>query len=56
VDVQVDIAPSGSVDRAEVVEACPDASFNWRAVNAVKQWKWKPSTDVRQQTVKLCRP
>ena len=55
--VEVDVAPSGSVDHAEVVEACPDQSFNWAAVDAVEKWKWKPSPEGKQDLrLRLCRP
>lgn len=55
--VEVDVAPSGGVESAEVVEACPDDGFNWGAVNAVKKWKWKASPDGRQDLqMALCRP
>jgi TonB family protein len=55
--VEADISPAGTVDHAEIVEACPDHSFNWTALNSVKTWKWKPSPDGEQDhQVRLCRP
>ena len=55
--VEVDVSPSGTVDHAEIVEVCPDDSFNWTALQSVKDWRWNPSSDGKQDhQMKLCRP
>jgi TonB family protein len=55
--VEVDIAPSGRVSHAEIVEACPDDSFNWKALESVRKWRWRESPEGKadHQTI-LCRP
>jgi len=55
--VEVDITPSGTVENAEVVAACPDDSFNRRALIEIRRWKWEPSADgIEDHSVRLCRP
>jgi TonB family protein len=57
VNLEIDVAPSGKIEQVEVVEACPDQSFNWTAVNNVRKWKYKPSPAGKQDLqVRLCRP
>jgi TonB family protein len=55
--LEVDIAPSGMVDDAEIVEVCPDNSFNQSTINQVRKWKWKPSSEgLQDHLLILCRP
>ena len=55
--LEVDIAPSGVVENAEVVEVCPDDSFNGSTIDQVKKWKWKPSPEgLPDHLIILCRP
>jgi TonB family protein len=55
--LEVDIAPSGMVENAEIVEVCPDNSFNQSTINQVRKWKWKPSSDgLQDHLLILCRP
>lgn len=55
--VEVDIRASGGVEQAEIIEACPDNSFNWTALDSVKRWRWNPSAEGKQDhQMILCRP
>jgi len=55
--LEVDIAPSGVVENAEVVEVCPDDSFNRSTINQVQKWKWRPSPEgLQDHLIILCRP
>jgi TonB family protein len=55
--LEVDIAPSGVVENAEVVEVCPDDSFNRSTINQVQKWKWRPSAEgLPDHLIILCRP
>ena len=55
--LEVDIAPSGLVENAEIVEVCPDNSFNQSTIDQVQKWKWKPSSEgLQDHLLMLCRP
>jgi TonB family protein len=54
--VAVDIAASGGVENAEIVESCPDQSFDQTAVDTVKQWKLKGTDEEESTQIRLCRP
>ena len=55
--VEVDVAASGTVEHVEIVEACPDESFNRTALREVGTWEWKPGPEpVADLQLRLCRP
>lgn len=54
--IEFDVSPSGSVESPEVVQACPDNSFNYTALEAIEKWKYKPSPEGKQANqVRLVR-
>ncbi len=42
VEVEYDVTTEGTVEDAEVVEAEPDGVFEEAALEAIRQWRYKP--------------
>ena len=53
--VEFDISPSGRVESPEIVEACPNNNFNYTALESIRQWRYKPSADGKQDARVILR-
>ena len=53
--IEFDISPSGRVEDPEIVQACPDNSFNYFALESIKKWKYKPSPEGHRDSKVILR-
>ena len=55
--MEIDISSSGFVESAEVVESCAADGFKSRALSDVREWKFKPTEERREDVeLRMCRP
>ena len=53
--IEFDITPSGHVEHPEIVRACPDNSFNYTALEMIKQWRYAPTPEGKKDSQVILR-